>query len=955
MSLVDAKGYIIDPYKNFIHTSRYARWLDDKGRRETWAETVARYVGFMKKHMVKHYKYNEADTVFQVVEKAILEHDIMPSMRALMAAGPAMEADNISAYNCMGVETEFITQQGVRRFSDFKDGDKVTVLTHTGAWKPAVVRSYGEQQLFNITLVRGRSEHTVRATRNHQWILSDGSRTKGLRLKDKLARPPRIVADWEYFNSSPEARNYWALGFVYGDGTLVKNKAGEYTHSMVRLCGTNKNNYLERFQELGYKTSCPPSFGGDAIAYTGHYMKELPTIEKDGFENVVAFVRGYLDADGHKNANGTWPSPFDGIQASKDSSIEFIRRFFPAVGAYITQEKDLTGKETNYGVRPTTSHFGLVLGFGDSENSTFSVKDIQESTVETVWCLEVEDDHSFVLPNGIVTGNCSFIAVDSLRAFDEAMYILMNGTGVGFSVEQEYIKNLPVIADDFETTETTIVVEDSKAGWAKAYKELISLLVNGQVPNWDTSKVRPAGARLKTFGGRASGPAPLRELFQFTTQIFKNARGRRLKPIEAHDIMCKIGEIVVVGGVRRSALISLSNLDDFEMAKAKSGQWWESQPHRQLANNSAVYTSKPNTAQFLREWRNLYESKSGERGIYNVDSVRKHIQKTGRREAEKVCGTNPCAEILLRSLEFCNLTEVVIKAEDTEADLMRKVELATILGTWQSTLTNFKYIRKAWKNNCEEERLLGVSLTGIFGNKLTSTNGPELASLLARMREKAIQVNKDEAETLGIPQSAAITCVKPSGTVSQLVGVSSGIHPWHSQYYLRSVRADNKDPLTAFLKASDVPCEPEVTKPDTTTVFYFPIKAPEGAIVNEHLTAVEHLELWKTYREHWTEHNPSVTIYVREHEWMDVGAWVYKNFDHIGGVSFLPAVDHIYRQAPYQELTKEQYEEAVAKMPNEIAWRDLTMFETEDGTSGSQELACSAGVCEVVDISTSIK
>jgi ribonucleoside-diphosphate reductase alpha chain len=955
MSLVDNKGYIIDPYRNFIHTSRYARWLDDKGRRETWAETVARYVGFMRKHMTTNYGYAKDDPNFDLVEKAILEHEIMPSMRALMAAGPAMEADNICAYNCLGRETEFITQEGVRRFSDFKSGDKVTVLTHTGAWKPATVRSYGEQRLYNITISRGRSAHTVRATKNHQWILADGSRTTNLQPKDQLARPPRIVADWDYYNSSPTERIYWALGFVYGDGTLTKNKSGEYTHSMVRLCGENKMRFLDRFQELGYSVSSPASWGGDAVAYTGHYLKALPTIEEDGFEKVVAFVRGYLDADGNKNLNGEWPSPFSGIQASKETSIEFIRKMFPAVGAYITQETDLTGEETNYGIRPKTSTFGLVLGFGDSKNSTYSVQNIQESTVETVWCLEVEDDHSFVLPNGIVTGNCSFIAVDSLRAFDEAMYILMNGTGVGFSVEQEHVKELPVIADEFEQTETTIVVEDSKMGWAKAYKELISLLVNGQIPNWDTRKVRPAGARLKTFGGRASGPEPLKELFRFTTQVFKNAKGRRLKSIEAHDIMCKIGEVVVVGGVRRSALISLSNLDDFEMAKAKSGQWWESQPQRALANNSAVYDSKPNTAQFLREWRNLYESKSGERGIYNAESVRKHIQKAGRRDASKVRGTNPCAEILLRSLQFCNLTEIVIRAEDTEEDLLRKVELATILGTWQSTLTNFKYIRKAWKNNCEEERLLGVSLTGIFGNKLTSTNGPELAALLNRMRERAIEVNQKEAEDLGIQASTAITCVKPSGTVSQLVGVSSGIHPWHSEYYLRSVRADNKDPLTTFLKASDVPSEPEALKPESTTVFSFPIKAPEGAIVNSHLTAVQHLELWKTYRECWTEHNPSVTISVREDEWMDVGAWVYKNFDHIGGVSFLPATDHIYRQAPYQEITKEQYEEAVSKMPAEISWNDLSMFETEDSTSGTQELACSAGVCEIVDITSTAK
>jgi len=643
--IIDSKGFLTDPYKNFIHISRYARWLDASNRRETWVESVRRYMAFMVKHLVANHGYKNDDPVFTEIETAIINHELMPSMRALMAAGPAMEADNISAYNC------------------------------------------------------------------------------------------------------------------------------------------------------------------------------------------------------------------------------------------------------------------------------------------------------------------SFIAVDSLRAFDEAMYILMNGTGVGFSVEQKFINSLPAIAEEFFATETTIVVEDSKLGWAKAYKELIALLSQGQVPNWDTHKVRPAGARLKTFGGRASGPEPLRDLFRFTTQMFRNARGRKLKPIEAHDLMCKVGEVVVVGGVRRSALISLSNLDDFEMAKAKSGQWWETQGQRSLANNSAVYDRKPTTAQFLREWRNLYDSKSGERGIFNMDAVRKHIDKAGRRDSSKVHGTNPCAEILLRPNEFCNLTEVVVGAEDTKDNLLSKVRLATLLGTWQSSLTNFKYIRKSWKTNCEEERLLGVSLTGIYGNPLTSTNGPELEQLIEDLKAHAINVNISEAANLGIPTSVAITCVKPSGTVSQLVGVSSGIHPWYSEYYIRTVRADNKDPLTAFLKAAGIPSEPDVTKPDNTTVFSYPIKAPEGAVVTKNLTAISHLELWKTYREHWTEHNPSVTINVREDEWMEVGAWVYKNFDSVGGVSFLPASDgHTYRQAPYQEITKEEYEAAVAKMPKTISWEDLALFEKEDTTTGTQELACVAGVCEIVDI-----
>jgi ribonucleoside-diphosphate reductase alpha chain len=645
MSFINENGSITDPYKNFIHISRYARWIEEKNRRETWTETVERYINFMKDHLILNYGYSPNAKIFDEVKDAILNHRIMPSMRALMTAGPALERDHIAAYNC------------------------------------------------------------------------------------------------------------------------------------------------------------------------------------------------------------------------------------------------------------------------------------------------------------------SFIAVDSLRAFDEAMYVLMNGTGVGFSVESKYLEELPVIAESFNQTATTIVVEDSKLGWAKAFKELIALLSQGQIPQWDMSKVRPAGARLKTFGGRASGPGPLSALFTFTTDIFRNAAGRRLKPIEAHDLMCKVGEVVVVGGVRRSALISLSNLDDFEMAKAKSGSWWETQPQRSLANNSAVYNTKPNTAQFLREWRNLYESKSGERGIYNMDSVRKHVESFGRRDTTQLAGTNPCGEIILRTNEFCNLTEVVISAEDTREDLMEKVRLATILGTWQSTLTNFKYLRKTWKDNCEEERLLGVSLTGIYGNKITSTAGKALEQLLTDMRLESVKINDNEAKKLNINPSVSITCVKPSGTVSQLVGVSSGIHPWYSDYYIRSVRGSNNDPLTQFLKDSGIPNEPDVMKPDETTVFYFPQKAPKNATVTKDLTAIDHLEMWKIYRTYWTEHNPSVTINVHEDEWLKVGAWVFDNFDSIGGISFLPASEHTYKQAPYQEISKDEYEEWVKKSPSTIQWEMLSIYETEDGTTGTQELSCVAGQCEIVDIS----
>lgn len=552
--------------------------------------------------------------------------------------------------------------------------------------------------------------------------------------------------------------------------------------------------------------------------------------------------------------------------------------------------------------------------------------------------------------------NCSFIAVDHIRAFDESLYILMNGTGLGFDVQQRHVEKLPVIAEQFFDTDTTIVVHDSKLGWAKAYKELISLLVQGHVPKWDMTKVRPAGARLKTFGGRASGPEPLDRLFDFTVKTFKQAAGRQLKPIEAHDIMCKIAEVVVVGGVRRSALLSQSDLGDFDMAKAKSGNWWENNPQRALSNNSAVYYSKPSFGQFLEEWKNLYESKSGERGIVNMDGIRKHTSRFGRRDANKIVGKNPCAEINLRSAQFCNLTEVVIYPDDTREQIREKVVVATILGTYQSTLTDFNYLRSIWKKNTEEERLLGVSLTGVYGHPLMngSQGTKELADFLDGLRELAVETNAYWANKLGINPSAAITTIKPSGTVSQLVGVSSGLHPWYSEYYIRTVRGDNKDPLTRLMKDEGIPNEPDVMKPNDTTVFSFPVKAPYGAVVSSDLTAIEHLEMYKLYREHWTEHDVSITVNVREDEWGYVGAWVYENFDHIGGVSFLPASDHTYQQAPYQPVSQEDYNIAVAKMPKSIDWVNLSLYELEDATTGAQELACVAGPsgdgCEVVDL-----
>ena len=550
--------------------------------------------------------------------------------------------------------------------------------------------------------------------------------------------------------------------------------------------------------------------------------------------------------------------------------------------------------------------------------------------------------------------NCSYVPVDSPRAFDETMYILMCGTGVGFSVERNAVDKLPIVNEHFEYSDTVIKVGDSRPGWSKALRELIAMLYAGQIPKWDVSKVRPAGARLKTFGGRASGPQPLIELFNFCIEKFKGASGRRLYPIECHDIMCKIGEVVVVGGVRRSALISLSNLNDDQMAHAKSGQWWENEGQRALANNSVAYKEKPQMGTFMREWVSLYESKSGERGIFNRASAIKQAAKNGRRDTDYAFGCNPCSEIILRPYQFCNLSEVVARASDNMESLRKKVRIATILGTFQSTMTDFKYLRDVWKRNTQEERLLGVSLTGIMDNQIlagqSTTYGTNIGTLLEELKTVAVETNAKFAEQLGINQSTAITCVKPSGTVSQLVDSASGIHARHNPYYVRTVRGDNKDPLTQFLVAQGIPAEPDVMKPDSTTVFSFPMQSPSGAVTRTGMTAIEQLDLWLLYQRHWCEHKPSVTISVKEHEWMDVGAWVYENFDEVSGISFLPFSEHTYQQAPYQDIDKDKYTELFARMPDTVDWSLLPEFEKEDNTSGGRELACSAGVCEVVDL-----
>ena len=564
--------------------------------------------------------------------------------------------------------------------------------------------------------------------------------------------------------------------------------------------------------------------------------------------------------------------------------------------------------------------------------------------------------------NHIAGYNCAYLSVDHPKAFDECLYILMHGTGVGFSVERQHVRKLPDVPEEIFDVEDTIVVTDSKEGWQSAFRKLVSYLYNGESPRWDTSKVRPKGARLNTFGGRASGPEPLIDLFMFTSQLFKEAVGRKLTSYECHRLMAKVAEIVVVGGVRRSALISLSNLTDERMRNAKTGQWWIDTPEMALSNNSVCYTEKPDIGIFMKEWLSLYESKSGERGIFNREAAINQVAKCGRRDTEHQFGCNPCSEIILRDGQFCNLTEVVVRAEDTQKDIIKKVRLATILGTFQASLTNLRRLRKKWTINTEEEALLGVSLTGIMDNKFMNGNIKgrgvsewnsgllNLPDYLISLKELAVKTNKEWAEKLGINQSTSITAIKPSGTVSQLVDSASGIHTRHNDYYLRRVRADKKDPIAQLMKDEGVPCEPDVMKPESVEVFTFPMKAPEGAVLRDDRTAIQQLELWLTYQEYYCEHKPSITVSVRDNEWLEVGAWVYEHFDKVSGVSFLPHSDHSYQQAPYEDCTEGVYLEAVGGMPEAVNWSRIKEYELSDTTKGMKTLACTGNVCEMVDL-----
>jgi ribonucleoside-diphosphate reductase alpha chain len=961
-------NYFPSLYSEFIHLSRYSRWLPEENRRETWVETVDRYFNFFDEHLRENNKFDLDKKTRSELRDAVLNLEIMPSMRCLMTAGEALKRENVAGYNCLAYETKVLTKEFGNVEIGSIVGKDISVLNSDGEWSKTKVNHYGQQNLMKVdfTYTGYNGKESVYATPDHDWIIGNQriqtkNLKKGMKIPFVLRKRFPTYTDIDY-------KLGIIHGLVYGDGTRTKYKRGgnssfvscERTKGyIIRLC-SDQQELLPYFTD--YKVSYPSSYDGDPVIYLydnfskTHSLKELPS-ETETESYMVGFFRGWLAAD------GTVGKKQVSICVGSKEEI-WLRKIMPKYGVYFSGSTILPS-QTNFGIRKKDSRNLKIWNYSlmkedfiiQRKRDNFTPMQMERTVVgvqqtnrtENVFCVEVPNYHNFVIERGILTGNCSYVAVDNPRAFDEILYILMNGTGVGFSVESKFTEQLPLVAEEFHETETTIQVADSKLGWAKALKELIHLLYAGQIPKWDVSKVRPAGAPLKTFGGRASGPDPLVSLFRFCTATFKKAAGRRLTTLECHDIVCKIAEIVVVGGVRRSALISLSDLSDDRMRMAKSGEWWKDNVQRALANNSFVAKEKIDVGIFMKEWLSLYESRSGERGIFSRTASQKQAEKYDRRNPNFDFGTNPCSEIILRSREFCNLTEVVVRDTDTPDTLSRKVKLATILGTIQSTLTNFKYISKKWKENCDEERLLGVSLTGITDNEYTNGKAGLLEQTLDILRKISVKTNKEWSMKISIPPSVAITCVKPSGTVSQLVDSASGIHARHAPYYIRTVRADKKDPLAKMMIDLGFPVEDDVTKPDHTYVFSFPMKGPENAIYRKDMSAIEQLELWLTYQRHWCEHKPSITVTVKENEWPEVGAWVWNHFEEMSGVSFLPYSEHVYVQAPYQDCSKEEYEALLAKMPKDVDWTKLADYEKTDTTIASQELACSAaGGCEII-------
>lgn len=989
-------------YQQYIALSRYSRFREDLGRRETWPETVTRLLNFWEE------RFPEA--VAPVREElfiAITGLQVMPSMRSLMTAGPALTRDEIAGYNPVTKDTLVLTQEEGLVPIGTLAGKTANVVNVEGRWAEATFNSFGTQPIYEVDFkLNSNGRHKVRCTANHRWVLVDGTvkPTVDLDVSDRIA----LVTAPKPEPTTDDYRIGLVHGLVFGDGTSVyASKRHKGYH--LRLCG--RKTVLAEYL-AAYPCAYPPSFNGDPIfmlyddVAKTHDFKSLPDpSETDDY--LLGFIRGWFAADGSISASSQISL------GTHQEGAEWLQRYAPRLG-FCPTRVSINDRPTNFGQRTRTLHtvFFSRSGFCEEDfldpaqrerfkplTSHYVVTGVHPTAdEEEVFCATVDDTNTFVLDKGLVTGNCSFTPVRGAGApiqvlnrtlrdagfddgitvhprhptvFDNIMYILLCGTGVGFSVERQDVNELPKLRtplsrklyhpsnfpgveakelSTYDNAHNTIRVADSKYGWASALRILIVELYNGNYDiQWDLSKVRPAGAALKTFGGRSSGPGPLAELFKFTVDLFRNAQGERLTSIECHDLVCKIASVIVVGGVRRSALISLSNLSDERMRRAKTGAWWETTGHRALANNSAVYTDKPDIGIFMEEWHALYESKSGERGIFNRQAAQAQAARIGR-DSNHAFGANPCCEIILRPNQLCNLSEIVVRPDDDLKSLEHKAELATILGTLQASLTNFVYLPPEWREACEEERLLGVSLTGIMDHPVLtavdrSTQG-KAKQWLQHLREHVRLVNAEWADTLGINPSTARTCIKPSGTVSQLVDSASGIHPRYAPRYVRRVRSDIKDPLTQFMLDQGFQGEPDVTNPQNV-VFSFPMQAPSHAVLRNDRTAVQQLEHWLLFKQHWCDHTASVSIYVREYEWLEVGAWVYEHFDDITGISFFPYSDHVYQQAPYEELSEDQFKELVAKTPKTLDVTRLAEYETAGTTTMQHEPACVGGACDI--------
>ena len=975
---------LLSQFQEYIYLSKKStsRFLHDQGRRETWPETVARYFDFFKVHLKEMHGYNLTNELRFELEMALLNMEAMPSMRCIMTAGAALERENISGYNCLGGDTLVTTKEfGIIPIRKLV-GKTVHVVDGNGCWVPSECKSFGKQEVYSVKISDSpHSQNKIKATANHRWILRDGSEklTNDLKNDDKLAftkMPDRIIVDI----NSDDYRKGVVHGIVYGDGTASYKQTNgcsskdvyvEKTCKMfiIRLCGRSRN-LLSFFDNNS--VSYPKSYNGDPVVYISDRSIDLKSLPNDLMtdEYKIGFIRGWFAADGSISQRGQV------ALVCPEEGKFWLNQNGPKYHFCITNEYQYPN-ETNLGKRSqplfrlsfdrrwlTKEDFILdykrdaFVSIDSEKNPGFArVNSISFVGIEEVFCFDVPTTHSFLLTKNLLTGNCAYTAIDSPKVFAEILYILMCGTGVGFSVERQYTNKLPEVPDTLYPTDTTIIVADSKLGWAKALNELISLLYTGLIPKWDLSKLRPAGSILKIFGGRSSGPDPLDRLFKFVVASFEQHKSSKLDSLACHDIACMVGECVVVGGVRRSAMISLSNLSDTRMRSAKTGQWWKLTPWRSISNNSAVYTDRqPPMETFMDEWKSLYDSKSGERGIFSRHAARSTIERSNKFrennfgknvrliETDEDWGCNPCSEVLLRDSQFCNLSEVVIRPNDTLEILKRKVRIAAIFGTFQSTLTNFKFISKKWKDNTEDERLLGVSLTGIMDNKLTSGQlGTEkLKECLTELRKVVIQTNMEFAKDIGIPLSTASTSVKPSGTVSALNDTSSGIHARHAPFYLRTVRSDKKDPLSQLMIDQGVPYEDDQAHPESVYVFSFPMKSPKNAIFRHEVDAIKQLETWMIYQMYWTDHKPSVTVSVKENEWMKVGSWVFDNFEYMSGVSFLPFSDHSYAQAPFQDLLEDEYKEWMKKMPKHIDWSLLSKYETSENANlqGQMELAC---------------